>query len=217
MTKKEEKTIIPDYNVKPKNVYACLNKVQTELNAPKNQTNAFGKYKYRSCEDILEGVKGLLKEVGCVIVISDTIEAINDRIYVKATAKFISMESGDIVESTAFAREALSKKGMDDSQVTGATSSYARKYALNGLLLCDDSKDADSMDNSEAGKDSKSTSSPSYKDDGEDKLWMDNINKTKAIHYGKEKQMTPEEVVKMARTKYKVSKKIAEEITEGMK
>tara|TARA_R110000868_G_scaffold112527_2_gene302997 strand:- start:21687 stop:22328 length:642 start_codon:yes stop_codon:yes gene_type:complete len=213
MAKKEEKEVSSKTEPTPKNVYACLNKVQTELNAPKNQTNAFGKYKYRSCEDILEGVKGLLKEVGCVIVISDTIEAINDRIYVKATAKFISMETGDLVESTAFARESLSKKGMDDSQVTGATSSYARKYALNGLLLCDDSKDADSMDNSQLG----TTPPPAQSNDGDDKEWMDNINKTKAIHYGKEKQMTAEEVIKMSRTKYKVSKKIAEEITEGMK
>jgi hypothetical protein len=208
MVKKEETAPIPT------NVYACLNKVQTELNAPKNQTNAFGKYKYRSCEDILEGVKGLLKEVGCVIVISDTIEAVSDRIYVKATAKFVSMESGESVESTAFAREELSKAGMALPQVTGSTSSYARKYALNGLLLCDDSKDADSMDNSQSGTTPPPTQN---KNDGDDKEWMDNISKTKAIHYGKEKKMSGEEVVKMARTTYKVSTKIADEIKEALK
>ncbi len=194
-------------------VYTLLNKVQTELVAPKNQFNAFGKYNYRSCEDILEGVKPLLKELNCVILVSDSIEMVGDRIYVKATAKFVECETGEAIENTAFARESLTKKGMDDSQVTGATSSYARKYALNGLLLVDDSKDADSMDNSKSG----TTTTPAQSNDSDDKEWMDNINKTKAIHYGKERQMTAEEVIKMSRTKYKVSKKIAEEITEGMK
>ncbi len=208
MAKKEETAPIPA------SVYACLNIVQTELNAPKNQTNAFGKYKYRSCEDILEGVKPLLHKVGCVIVVSDEVTMVGDRVYVKATARFIATDSGEAIEATAFAREELSKKGMDSAQLTGSTSSYARKYALNGLLLCDDSKDADSMDNSQSG-----TNPPpaQNQNDGDDKEWMDNINKTKAINYGKEKQMTAQEVIKMSRTKYKVSKRIAEEIEEGMK
>ena len=130
-------------------------KIQSELKAPKGQFNAFGKYNYRSCEDILEGVKPLLKELNCVILVSDSIEMIGDRIYVKATAKFVECETGDTIENTAYARESLTKKGMDDSQVTGATSSYARKYALNGLFLIDDTKDADATNDHKPKEDAK--------------------------------------------------------------
>lgn len=117
--------------------------VQAELKAPKGQTNTFGKYKYRSCEDILESVKPLLKKYKATLVISDTLELIGERYYIKATATFMDTEDGGAIENTAYARESAEKKGMDDSQVTGATSSYARKYALNGLFLIDDTKDAD--------------------------------------------------------------------------
>ena len=117
--------------------------VQAELKAPKGQTNTFGKYKYRSCEDILESVKPLLKKHNATLVISDSLELIGERYYIKATASFQDIETDGIIENTAFARESAEKKGMDDSQVTGATSSYARKYALNGLFLIDDTKDAD--------------------------------------------------------------------------
>ncbi|WP_167957939.1 ERF family protein [Anaerosporobacter faecicola] len=130
------------------NIYEKLLKIQVELKAPKNQYNSFGKYNYRSCEDILEGVKPLLKEVNAVLTVNDTIEYIDGRHYVKATATIIDCETSDKIENTAYAREEESKKGMDSSQVTGATSSYARKYALNGLFCIDDVKDADSMDNS---------------------------------------------------------------------
>lgn len=125
------------------NVYEKLLAVQTELKAPKGQTNSFGKYKYRSCEDILEAVKPLLKKYKAAIVISDDLILIGDRFYVEAIATFYDVENEASVKNTAFARESENKKGMDDSQVTGATSSYARKYALNGLLLIDDTKDAD--------------------------------------------------------------------------
>lgn len=118
-------------------------KVQCELKAPKKQYNSFGKYKYRSCEDILEAVKPLLAEVKAVIKISDEIFMIGSRIYVKSKASFIDAESGEVVFNTAYAREDETKKGMDGSQITGASSSYARKYALNGLFLIDDTKDAD--------------------------------------------------------------------------
>ena len=124
-------------------VYLKLMKVQSELKAPKGQFNAFGKYKYRSCEDILEGVKPLLLQNKVLIVINDEIEHIEGRYYVKATATFIDAETGEKVEVVANAREPENKKGMDESQITGATSSYARKYALNGLLAIDDTKDAD--------------------------------------------------------------------------
>jgi len=117
--------------------------VQAELKAPKGQTNTFGKYKYRSCEDILENVKPLLKKYNATLVISDTLELIGDRYYIKATASFQDVETDGIIENTAYARESAEKKGMDDSQITGTTSSYARKYALNGLFLIDDTKDAD--------------------------------------------------------------------------
>ena len=124
-----------------------LMKIQTELHAPKNQRNNFGKYNYRSCEDILEGVKPLLKKYNCSLVVSDKIELVGDRYYIKAIAILTDndLKGNDkyIGESTAYAREAESKKGMDSAQVTGATSSYARKYALNGLFAIDDNKDSD--------------------------------------------------------------------------
>ena len=120
-----------------------LLKIQTELKAPKNKTNTFGKYKYRSCEDILEAVKPLLNKYGCLLTISDSVEVIGDRYYLKATATITDIEDGQSISNTAFAREAPERKGQDDSQITGTASSYARKYALNGLLLIDDTKDAD--------------------------------------------------------------------------
>lgn len=117
--------------------------IQSKLNAPKGQENKFGGYRYRSCEDILQAVKPLLE--GLVLTVNDEIKVIGDRIYVQATA---TVTDGDhSISTSAYAREALSKKGMDESQITGATSSYARKYALNGLLLIDDNRDADTQDN----------------------------------------------------------------------
>jgi hypothetical protein len=113
--------------------------IQQKLKAPKSQVNTFATYKYRSCEDILEAVKPLLNDL--VLTISDDIVEVGGRVYVKATAS-LSSGSGS-VSTTAFARESLSKKGMDDSQITGSASSYARKYALNGLFCIDDTKDAD--------------------------------------------------------------------------
>lgn len=133
------------------NIYQKLNKIQTELKAPKGQYNQFGKYKYRNCEDILEALKPLLKETQTIIVINDRILSIEGRFYVEATATLYDCESEQAmsISNTALAREEDSKKGMDGSQVTGASSSYARKYALNGLFAIDDTKDADSQDNRE--------------------------------------------------------------------
>lgn len=116
--------------------------IQSKLKAPKGQYNSFGKYKYRSCEDILEAVKPLLKENNCVLTIADDIILVGDRFYVKAIVT-LKNSSGETVTTTAFAREDESKKGMDGSQVTGASSSYARKYALNGMFCIDDTKDSD--------------------------------------------------------------------------
>lgn len=127
--------------------------IQSSLKAPKGQTNTFGKYKYRSCEDILEALKPLLKEQGCTLTLSDEIVLVGTRFYVKATALLTSKErvgENISVAVNAYAREEEVKKGMDSSQITGAASSYARKYALNGLFCIDDTKDADTMDNTKA-------------------------------------------------------------------
>lgn len=126
-----------------KPIFAALMAVQAELKAPKNQHNSFGKYDYRSAEDIIEAVKPLLKENGLFLNMSDDIVLIGDRYYVKATVKVVDVVTGESVQTSALAREASQKKGMDESQVTGTASSYARKYALNGLFAIDDNRDAD--------------------------------------------------------------------------
>lgn len=126
-----------------KNVYMKLVEVQSKLKAPKSQFNKFGNYAYRNCEDILEALKPLLNEVKAIINISDDVVLVGERYYIKATVKFICAESGEVIEASAMAREEENKKGMDSSQLTGSTSSYARKYALNGLFAIDDTKDSD--------------------------------------------------------------------------
>lgn len=124
-----------------------LQQIQSELKAPKGQTNTFGGYKYRSCEDILEALKPVLAKYQAAVILSDEIVQLGERWYVKATATLKTKE-GD-VSVTAYARETETRKGMDESQITGSASSYARKYALNGLFCIDDTKDADTMDNLE--------------------------------------------------------------------
>ena len=124
-------------------IYAKLIKVQNELKAPKNQYNSFGKYSYRNCEDICESVKPLLLANGLAMFIGDNIELIGDRYYIKAIVTVVDTETGETLTNSALAREEENKKGMDSSQVTGSTSSYARKYALNGMFLIDDTKDSD--------------------------------------------------------------------------
>lgn len=163
--------------------------IQSELKAPKGQYNSFGKYNYRSCEDILEGVKPLLAKHGLVLTIQDSIDLIGDRFYVKATATIT--DGKDEISTSAYARESLDKKGMDASQVTGATSSYARKYALNGLLAIDDTKDADTMDNSK--KPAQQTQETVYN-------W--NSLKTRAVQGG----ISEEELVHYVTETFKVSK-----------
>ena len=124
--------------------------IQRDLKAPKGQYNKFGGYAYRSCEDILEALKPLAVASGVLFTVSDSIVEIAGRVYVKATAK--AEGYGEAIECDAYAREALSHKGMDESQITGSASSYARKYALNGLLLIDDAKDADTIPRTEANQ-----------------------------------------------------------------
>lgn len=142
------------------NIYEKLMNIQTELKAPKNQYNKFGNYNYRSCEDILEGLKPLLEKYKTTLIINDEITQIGDRYYVMAIATLLDTEAeenNDIgqcrISTTAYAREDETKKGMDLSQVTGSTSSYARKYALNGLFCIDDTKDSDSTNTHEKSKD----------------------------------------------------------------
>lgn len=163
--------------------------IQSELKAPKGQYNSFGKYNYRSCEDILEGVKPLLTKHGLVLTIQDSIDLIGDRFYIKATATIT--DGKEQLSTSAYARESLDKKGMDASQVTGATSSYARKYALNGLLAIDDTKDADTMDNSK--KPVQQTQETVYN-------W--NSLKTRAVQGG----ISEEELVHYVTETFKVSK-----------
>lgn len=125
------------------NLKEKLGAIQSELKAPKGQFNSFGKYKYRSCEDILEAVKPLLKKYNATLTLTDEVETYGDRVYIRAVARFYDTESDEVVINTAYAREEAEKKGMDSSQITGTASSYARKYCLNGLFLIDDTKDAD--------------------------------------------------------------------------
>lgn len=127
-------------------IYSKLLSIQNELKAPKNQYNKFGKYNYRSCEDILEAIKPLCLKYGAVVLINDYVSQIGERFYVKAKASLIDIDTQEEVYACAYARESENKKGMDSAQVTGATSSYARKYALNGLFCIDDTKDVDTQE-----------------------------------------------------------------------
>lgn len=142
-----------------------LAQIQSELKAPKGQRNTFGKYNYRSCEDILEAVKPLLTERGLVLLITDDIVQIGERYYVRATATIYDSD-GSYISNSALAREEAVKKGMDASQITGATSSYARKYALNGLFAIDDTKDADATNKGQdEQKPAKATAQPAFSDE----------------------------------------------------
>jgi len=186
------------------NIRSKLNIVQSKLVAPKGQNNTFGKYRYRSNEDILEAVKPLLSDVGAIITQSDSIEYIGDRFYVCATSTFIDCESGEEICNTAYARESTAKKGMDEAQITGSSSSYARKYSLNGLLLIDDTKDSDTMDNTKHHETPQEPQKP----------WLNDTSKL--LSTAKLNGWSGEEAVTQARTKYAVSTKTADEIKKAM-
>ena len=171
-----------------------LLQIQSELKAPKGQFNTYGKYKYRSCEDILEAVKPILKKCNCTLLLSDSLVYVGDRYYIKATATLVNAE-GKSVSTEAYAREEETKKGMDASQITGASSSYARKYALNGLLCIDDNKDSDTTntgDNAPAAP-----AKASKEDSAEVEMAIAEINAAKS----------KDELVK-AIAKYKVNKSV---------
>lgn len=135
-----------------KNILKKLLLIQQELKVPKNQFNSFGKYNYRSCEDILESARPISNKNNCVIVINDDIKEINGRYYVEATITLFDVESGEEISTKALAREAEPKSGMSESQLTGACSSYARKYALSAMFALDDEKDDDTRDNRQQSK-----------------------------------------------------------------
>ena len=131
-------------------IFQKLQNIQSRLKVEKKNYNSFGGYSYRSCEDILEAVKPLLVENNLALVMTDEVEAVGERYYIQATAILYDTENGTNISATAYAREALEKKKMDDAQVTGSSSSYARKYALNGLFAIDDAKDSDFLNKDEA-------------------------------------------------------------------
>lgn len=152
--------IIADWNWRgfTINIYEKLTTIQAELKAPKSRRNTFGNYNYRSCEDILEAAKPLLAANLCSLTLDDEVISVGTRIYVKATATLTDHAEGTSVSTHAFAREAETKKGMDESQITGTASSYARKYALNGLFAIDDAKDADTDEYQNSQKQSNTRS-----------------------------------------------------------
>lgn len=141
-------------------IYEKLLHIQQDLKAPKSQYNSFGDFNYRSCEDIQEAAKPLLAAQKCVLLVGDDLFLIGDRYYVKATARLIDCENGESVENVAYARETASRPKMDDAQLTGSASSYARKYALNGLFCLDDQKDADGQNKSKVNDGNKNKEIP---------------------------------------------------------
>lgn len=180
--------------------------LQEKLKAPKGQYNNFGKYHYRSQEDILEALKPLLAEYGLLLTISDSIHMVGDRIYVKAEVFLSDCYSSQMISNCALAREAENKKGMDESQITGTASSYARKYALNGMFLIDDTRDADTdehrnqVDNTPAPKKKAPKKSPQ---DDDNKKWLN--EGTKDWKNAEEKVRSGKIKAKSLRDYYKVS------------
>ena len=186
-------------------------KIQEELKAPKNQRNNFGNYNYRSAEDIIEAVKPIAHKYGYYLIISDEIVEVGGRIYVKATARLQPNEAGNIYSATGWAREEETKKGMDASQITGAASSYARKYALNGLLAIDDTKDADATNTHDKTETVKPLPAPST----DAKPWLNenNPNWAAIIKALKSGQRTMAQL----RDNFKVSKAVEAKINEAIK
>ena len=183
--------------------------IQASLKAPKNQRNAFGNYNYRSCEDILEAVKPLLYDTQTTLTISDDIVEVGGRIYVKATATLKDCETWEIIEqNSAYARESESKKWMDDSQITWATSSYARKYALNGLFCIDDVKDADATNThwkeEKATKKSESKENPNW--------WFQKASTNKEFM---EKCMDEDNFIRTIKWKYDVDDIVEQQLREA--
>ena len=183
--------------------------IQASLKAPKNQRNAFGNYNYRSCEDILEAVKPLLYDTKTTLTVSDEMVEVGGRIYVKATATLKDCETWEIIEqNSAYARESESKKWMDDSQITWATSSYARKYALNGLFCIDDVKDADATNThwkeEKATKKSESKENPNW--------WFQKASTNKEFM---EKCMDEDNFIRTIKWKYDVDDIVEQQLRDA--
>ena len=164
------------------NIYEKLTEVQNELKAPKSKYNSFGKYNYRSCEDILEAVKPILKSKRLAMTVKDDVFNIGDRFYIMATVTVFDCESEEKVTTTAYAREDADKKGMDGSQITGSSSSYARKYALNGMFAIDDTKDADSWNTNDKDRTVEKKEA--------ERATEEQIAKLRALYKGKEDKLT---------------------------
>ena len=184
-------------------LHAKLIEIQSTLNAPKDRKNSFGNYNYRSAEDILEALKPLLKAQDCTLKISDELVNIGDRYYIKATAEI--NDGTEKESSTGYAREEETKKGMDGSQITGASSSYARKYALNGLFLIDDGQDSDSTNTHDKTETKEAPKTYPKNDEDENKPWM-NEPELEKLKENLANFEDADEAVKIARQKYKVSK-----------
>lgn len=179
------------------NIYEKLIEIQKELKAPKGQRNNFGNYNYRSCEDILEAVKPICYANKTALLLTDTVKSIDGRFYVEATAKLINVEQpSEEIVVTASARESEVKKGMDDSQITGATSSYARKYALNGLFNIDDTKDADTDEYGKTTGKGETQAKKSVPPPVPEPITKGTLRQIEILvaQYAKEKDKTPEEV-----------------------
>lgn len=172
-------------------IYSKLIKVQNELKAPKSQFNTFGKYNYRSCEDILEALKPVLSNNGLTVYISDDVLMVSDRVYVRATVNLVDIDTGESIQATALAREEETKKGMDGSQITGTASSYARKYALNGMFCIDDTKDSDATNDHGKGNEEVKTLSEAQ------------IKRLYAI--AKSKNITPQQVIEVIKKEYSIA------------
>lgn len=185
-----------------------LNKIQTEVHVPKNQYNSFGKYKFRNCDDILEALKPTLKELGCVVLLSDDVINIDGRYYVQSTAT-LKDEEGEI-STSAFAREEDSKKGFDSSQLTGSTSSYSRKYALNGLLALDDNKDSDET-NKPTEKTPQQQTQPK-----EEVKWLSEANLKKVLGV-KDKEKVQATIDMYSKKPYAMKKEYRTQLEEHLK
>ena len=164
------------------NIYEKLTEVQNELKAPKSKYNSFGKYNYRSCEDILEAVKPILKAKRLAMTVKDDVFNIGERFYIMATVTVFDCESEEKVTTTAYAREDTDKKGMDGSQMTGSSSSYARKYALNGMFAIDDTKDADSWNTHDKDRTVEKKEA--------ERATEEQVAKLRALYKGKEDKLT---------------------------
>ena len=192
-------------------IYEKLIKVQNELKAPKSQYNNFGKYAYRNCEDIQEALKPILLKNKCVCFLTDEIINIENRFYIKAICTFVDVETGDKIQNSAFAREEETKKGMDASQITGGTSSYARKYALNGMFAIDDTKDSDSTNNH--CKDNSSTNNYNKKESVSSKFELNEAQIKRLYTIASTKGLSHEKVKEQMYKRFK--KTSAKELTKS--